>query len=217
MSNPHSTARRLTVLLILTASLSTPAFAQRLGVSVGYSRVTGRIGSLDSNEGIAVRVGAELNPRSIVRFGVEAGMDRLNDHRRFAQTTCFHPAGGMATCYFNSRERDTGWSLAALLRAGPNAGQIRPYVLAGLGVLSTRTRSSATVTDSTGAHLPNFEFAGTSSDGALMAPLGGGVLFRPAGSPIAVGIEARITPILHNYSGGPMIEWSPSLVLSVRW
>lgn len=217
MTSPHSTAQRLTALLILTAALTTPAFAQRLGVSVGYSRMTGRIGSLDSNEGITLRAGAELNPGSTFRFGVEAGLDRLNENRRFSQSSCLHPAGGTATCYFNSRDRDSGWSLAALLRGGPNTGQVRPYVLAGLGVVSTRTRSSSTVTDSTGAHLPNFEFDGTSSDGALMAPLGGGVLFRPARSPIGVGIEARITPILHNYSGGPMLEWSPSLVLSVRW
>lgn len=217
MTNAYFTARRLPVLIVLTASLSTPAFAQRLGVSVGYSRITGRIGDLNSNEGITLRAGAELNPNSTVRFGVEAGMDRLNEHRRFTQTSCFHPAGGTATCSFNSRDRDTGWSFAATLRAGPKAGHVRPYVLAGLGVLSTRTRSSSTATDSTGAHLPNFEFDGTSSDGALMAPLGGGVLFRPAGSPIGVGIETRIIPILHNYSGGPMLEWSPSLVLSVRW
>jgi hypothetical protein len=207
----------LTALILLTTALSTPALAQRLGVSVGHSRITGRIGSLDSNEGTSLRVGAELNPGSLFRVGFEAGMDRLNEHRRFLQTTCFHPAGGTATCSSNSRDRDTGWSFALTLRAGPNAGRVRPYILAGLGVLSTRTRTSSVATDSTGAHLTNFEFEGTSSDGAFMAPLGGGVLFRPAGSPVGIGIEARLTPLLHNYSGGMMIEWSPSLALTMRW
>lgn len=206
-----------TILLALATLASSSASAQRLGVSVGYSRMTGQIGNLDSSEGISVRVGAELNPGSTVRFGVEVGMDRLNENRRFTQTTCFHPAGGTATCYFNSRDRDTGWSLAATARVGPKQGQVRPYLLVGLGALSVRTRSSATATDSTGAHLTNFEFEGTHSDGAIMAPLGAGVLFRPAGSPIGVGLEGRLTPMLHNYSGGMMIEWSPSLALTVRF
>ena len=205
------------ILFALAALVSSTASAQRLGVSVGYSRMTGQLGNLDSNEGIAVRVGAELNPRSLFRLGVEAGMERLNENRRFIQTSCLHPAGGTATCYFNSRDRDTGWSLAAILRAGPTAGRVRPYVLAGLGILSVRTRSSNVATDSTGAHLTNFEFEGTSSDGAFIVPLGAGVLFRPGGSPIGVGIEARVTPLFHSYSGGPTINWSPSLALTVRW
>jgi hypothetical protein len=217
MTKTHSRARRLTAQIFLTASLAAPAFAQRLGVSVGYSRMTGQIGNLESNEGIALRAGAELNPRSLFRFGVEAGMDRLNENRRFTQTTCLHPAGGTATCFFNSRDRDTGWSFAVTVRAGPTAGQVRPYLLAGLGALSVRTRSRSTVTDSTGAHLTNFEFDGTHSDGAIAAPLGAGVLFRPAGSPVGVGIEARMTPLLYSYDGGPWLSWNPSLVLSVRW
>jgi opacity protein-like surface antigen len=203
--------------MFLTASLVAPATAQRLGVSVGYSRMTGQIGSLESNEGITLRAGAELNPRSTIRFGVEAGMDRLNQNRQFTQTTCVHPAGGTATCYFNSRDRDTGWSLALTVRGGRKAGQVRPYILAGLGVLSVRTRSRFTATDSTGAHLTNFEFDGTHSDGALTAPLGAGVLFRPAGLPVGVGIEARMTPLLSGYDGGPLFSWNPSLALTVRF
>ncbi len=209
--------KSLAALTILTASLTAPAFAQRLGVSVGYSRMTGQIGSLDSNEGITVRAGAELNPHSTVRFGVEAGMDRLNQNRQFTQTTCLHPAGGTATCYFTSRDRDTGWSLALTLRGGPKAGQVRPYILAGLGVLSVRTRSIAEAIDSTGAHLTNFEFDGTHSDGALIAPLGAGILVRAAGSPVGVGIEARMTPLLYSYDGGPWLSWNPSLALTVRF
>jgi len=209
--------KTLTALAILTASLAAPAFAQRLGVSVGYSRMTGEIGSLNSNEGMTFRAGAELNPGSTIRFGVEAGMDRLNQNRQFTQTTCVHPAGGTATCYFDSRDRDTGWSLALTARAGPRAGPVRPYILAGLGALSVRTRSRFTATDSTGAHLGNFEFDGTFSDGALPAPLGAGVLFRPAGSPIGVGIEARMTPLLYGYDGGPWLSWNPSVALTVRW
>jgi opacity protein-like surface antigen len=179
--------------------------------------MTGQIGSRDSNEGITVRAGAELNPRSTVRFGVEAGMDRLNENRQFTQTTCLHPAGGTATCYFNSRDRDTGWSLALTLRAGPKVGQVRPYILAGLGVLSVRTRSSSVATDSTGAHLTNFEFDGSFSDGAIAAPLGAGILVRAAGSPVGVGIEARMTPLLYGYDGGPWLSWNPSLALTVRF
>src|SRR5687767_6483927 len=60
------------IALILTTALSTPALAQRLGVSVGHSRMTGRIGNFDSNEGTTLRVGAELNPNSLFRVGFEA-------------------------------------------------------------------------------------------------------------------------------------------------
>lgn len=202
----------------LLATLSAgPAAAQRFGVSAGYTRTTGQFGDELSNEGVSVRVGAELNPRSIVRFGVEAGMDRLNENRQFNQGSCLHPAGGTATCYSNSRNRDTGWSFAATVRAGPNGGTVRPYILAGLGVLSTRTRSRNTTTDSTGAHLSNFEYDGTSSDGALQAPLGAGVLFRPKGSLISIGIEGRVTPLLNGYDGGPNFGWSPSVALMVRF
>lgn len=206
-----------TILLALAALASSTASAQRLGLSVGYSRIPGRIGDFNSNEGIGVRAGFELNPRSRFRFGFEAGMDRLNESRRFSETTCFHPAGGTATCHFDSRDRDIGLSIAAILRAGPNAGTVRPYALLGLEAMSVRTRSRQVVTDSTGAHLTNFEFEGTATDGVLGAPLGLGVLFRPAGSPVGIGVEGRLTPMLHNYSGGLMIEWSPSLALTVRF
>lgn len=216
MTKPHSTARRLTTLIVLTASLTTPGFAQRLGVSVGYSRMTGDIGSLDSNEGITVRVGAELNPGSMFRFGVEAGMDRYNKNRQLSPIPCEHPAGGTATCYFDSRDRDTGLSLAAIVRAGPNTGRVRPYVLAGLGVLGVRTGTSTLVSDSTGTRLPNFEHGGAHYFGAFIAPLGGGVMFRPAESPISVGLEARMTPLRYGHEGNHTISWSPSLVLSVR-
>jgi hypothetical protein len=205
------------ILLALATLASSTASAQRFGLSVGYSRIPGRIGDANSNEGIGVRAGFELNPRSVARFGFEAGIDRLNEHRRFTQTSCLHPAGGTATCSFDSRNRDTGLSLAAILRAGPNAGTVRPYALLGIQVMSVRTGGRSVVTDSTGAHLPNFEFDGTTTDGVLGAPLGLGVLFRPAGSPLGVGVEGRLTPMLHNYSGGMMIEWGPSLALTVRF
>ena len=204
------------LILLALATLASTASAQRFGFSVGYSRIPGRIGDANSNEGIGVRAGFELNPRSVVRFGFEAGIDRLNENRRFSQTNCLHPAGGTATCYFDSRDRDTGLSLAAILRAGPNAGTVRPYALLGLEIMSVRTRGRSVVTDSTGAHLPNFEFDGTTTDGVLGAPLGLGVLFRPAGSPLGIGVEGRLTPMLHNYSGGMMIAWSKSLALAVR-
>lgn len=205
------------ILLALAALAPSGAAAQRLGVSVGYSRMTGEIGSLESNEGVSFRIGAELNPRSTVRFGVEGGIDRLNQNRQFTQTSCIHPAGGTATCYFTGRERDTGWSLALTARGGPKAGPVRPYILAGLGILSVRTRSTSEVVDSTGAHLDNFEFDGTFSDFALTAPLGAGVLFRPAGSPVGVGLEARMTPMLAGYDGAPLITWNPSVALMVRF
>jgi hypothetical protein len=204
------------LLLALTALATSTASAQRLGVSVGYTRIPGRIGNVNSNEGIGLRLGVELNPRSIFRVAFEAGVDRLNEDRRFFQSSCLHPAGGTATCNFDSRERDTGLSLSAILRAGPNTGSVRPYALLGLQAMEIRTRSRSVVTDSTGAHLTNFEFDGTSTDASIGVPLGGGVLFRPGGSPIGIGIEARVTPMLHNYSGGLMIEWSPGLALTVR-
>jgi hypothetical protein len=208
--------QKTSLILLALATLASTASAQRFGFSVGYSRIPGRIGDANSNEGIGVRAGFELNPRSVVRFGFEAGIDRLNEHRRFTQTSCLHPAGGTATCSFDSRDRDTGLSLAAILRAGPNAGTVRPYALLGVEVMSVRTRGRSVVTDSTGAHLPNFEFDGTTTDGVLGAPLGLGVLFRPAGSPLGIGVEGRLTPMLHNYSGGMMIAWSKSLALAVR-
>ncbi|HEU5219548.1 MAG TPA: outer membrane beta-barrel protein [Gemmatimonadales bacterium] len=216
MTKPMRT-RLIALLLGLLASTPFDAAAQRLGLSVGYTKLPGSLGDSRSDEGIALRLGAELNPRSMLRFGFEAGMERLNEIRYGFTTSCIHPAGGTATCSFDSRYRDTAWSLAAILRAGPNAGPVRPYVLLGVGVLSVRTHTRSTTTDSTGAHLTNFEFNGTTSDGALAAPLGAGVLFRPAGSPFGLGLEGRVTPVLHNYSGGPVINWSPSLVLGVRF
>ena len=72
-------------------------------------------------------------------------------------------------------------------------------------------------TDSTGAHLTNFEFDGTQSDGAITAPPGAGILVRAAGSPIGVGIEARMTTLLSGYDGGPWLTWNPSLALTVRF
>ena len=119
--------------------------------------MTGDIGSLNSNEGITVRAGAELNPNSTFRVGVEAGMDLLNANRQLSWIPCEHPAGGTATCYFDSRDRDIGLSLAAIVRAGPNTGRVRPYVLAGFGVLGVRTRSRTLVNDSTGASLTSFD------------------------------------------------------------
>jgi hypothetical protein len=217
MTKSHSITRRLTTLIVLTASLTTPGFAQRLGVSVGYSRMTGDIGSLVSNEGITVRAGAELNPGSTLQFGIEAGMDRYNQNRQLSPIPCDHPAGGTATCHFDSRDRDTGLSLAVIVRAGPNTGLVRPYVLAGFGVLGVRTRSSTLARDSTGTRLPNFESDDTHYFGAFMAPLGGGVLFRPAESPISVGLEARMTPMRYGHEGNHTISWSPSLALTVRW
>lgn len=217
MTNTHSTIRRFTALLILTASLTTPAFAQRLGVSVGYSRMAGDIGSLVSNEGITLRAGAEVNPGATFRFGLEAGMDLYNQNRQLGSLPCDHPAGGTATCYFDSRNRDTGLSLAAIVRAGPNTGPVRPYVLAGFGILGVRTGTSTLANDSTGTRLPNFEHGGAHYFGAFMAPMGGGVMFRPAGSPISAGLEARMTPMRYGHEGNHTISWSPSLALTVRW
>src|SRR5688500_19228854 len=145
-----------TILLPISTLITSTASAQRLGLSVGYSRIPGRIGDANSNEGIGVRAGFELTPRSVLRFGFEAGIDRLNESRRFSQTSCVHPAGGTATCHFDSRDRDTGLSIAAILRAGPNAGTVRPYALLGLEVMSVRARGRQVVTDSTGANLTNF-------------------------------------------------------------
>lgn len=207
----------ITRLLALAALLPTPAAAQRFGLAVGFVRMPGQIGNFDSDEGLALRLGAELNPKSVLRFGFEAGVDRLNQYRSFSQVSCLNPAGGTATCYFNSRSRDTGWSLSAILRAGPTTGSVRPYALLGVQLLSVRSKSSVVASDNTGARLPNFEYDAGTADGVLGAPLGAGLLFRPAGSPIGVSIEGRITPLLHSYSGGPALNWSPSLVLGVRW
>ncbi|MEO8224466.1 MAG: outer membrane beta-barrel protein [Gammaproteobacteria bacterium] len=203
-------------LIVLAAALPSAAAAQRLGVSVGYTRIPGRIGGFESNEGIAARVGFEFNPRSIARFGFEAGWERLNESRRLSQTVCIHPAGGTATCNTDSRQRDTGLSLAAILRAGPNGGTVRPYGLLGLEAMQVRTHDRDMTTDSTGAHLRNFEIDGVHTEGAFGVPLGAGVLFRSAGSPFAIQAEARLTPLIHNYSGGLMLDWSPSLTVGVR-
>lgn len=217
MTTTRRSFRFLAPLLGLALSLPLPAAAQRFGVAVGYSRMTGQIGSSQSDEGLAVRAGVDLNPGSVIRFGFEAGMERQNEARWTSQSACVLPGGGQGTCHFDSRERDTGWSLAALLRAGPRSGTLRPYALAGVQFLTVRTHGRAVVTDGSGAHLPNFEYDATYGDDALGTPLGAGLLVRPRGSPIAVMLEGRTTVLLHNYSGGMQLDWSPSLVLGIRF
>ncbi len=192
------------------------ASAQRTSVAAGYTRMPGRLGDSQSDHGLAVRVGVDLLGRNHFTWGLEGGVDRLNEIRRQGQSVCILPGGSTGTCTFHQRNRDTGWSLGTFLRFTARPGRSGPYALAGLGVLTVRDRTWNEARDSTGTLLPNFSVNGTSSDGALQGHLGAGFVIQPAGSRIGIGFEGRATALLHNYSGGLQWDTSPTFLVVVR-
>ena len=71
-------------------------------------------------------------------------------------------------------------------------------------------------TDDTGATLPNFTYDASFNDQALQGHLGAGVTARPASWPVALYAEGRMTRLIHNYSGGIVGNWNPTIVVGVR-
>ena len=143
-------------------------------------------------------------------------MERLNLVHRQSTTTCFRPGGGTGPCHFDSRNRDTGWSLGTTLRLSPGTGPVRPYALVGLGFLTVREHQRQVVTNDAGETLDNFSFDGSFNDHALQGHLGAGITTRPAGWPVALYAEGRMTRLIHNYSGGIVGNWNPTVVVGVR-
>lgn len=214
-----SIARRLATALVLAgaglAVSQAPAAAQ-VTVSAGYTYMPGRIGDLKSEHGPTVRMDLKLLSNSWARLSVEGSVDRLNQSRiQGSNESCLLPGGGVGPCFFDIRNRDLVLSAAVVNRFGPQGPGANPYLLVGIGATTVRTKLDQIGTDQDGNVLPNFTISGTSSDGALLAPLGAGVAL-PWGSRVFL-IEARATPVLHNYSGGLHINLIPSLTVGLRF
>ena len=200
--------------LLLSAAL--PVSAQQLSLGAGYTKMEGRIGDSQSDHGMIVRLGVDLVTRRNLTWSLEGGVERLNEIHRQSTTDCFLPGGGTGPCHFDSRNRDTGWSLGTTLRMAPADGPVRPYALIGLGFLTVREHDRQLVTDENGATLPNFTFDASFNDQALQGHLGAGVTARPASWPVAIYAEGRMTRLIHNYSGGIVGNWNPTIVVGVR-
>ncbi len=212
-------ARRLATAVVLAGAglvvTQAPAAAQ-ISVSAGYTYMPGRIGDQKSNHGPTVRMDVSLLSNSWARFSVEGSIDRLNQSRiQGSNDACLLPGGAIGPCFFDIRNRDLVLSAGLIGRFGPQGSGANPYLLVGLGAATVRTRLDQVGTDEDGNVLPNFTLSGTSSSGALLAPLGAGVAL-PWGSRI-ISIEARATPILHNYSGGIHFNLMPSLTVGLRF
>ena len=210
------TLTRGSLLLLLLMPAAVPAAAQQLSLGAGYTKMEGRIGDSQSDHGMIVRLGVDLVTRRYLTWGLEGGVERLNEVHRQSTTDCFLPGGGTGPCHFDSRNRDTGWSLGTTLRIAPAEGSVRPYALVGLGYLTVRERNRQVVTDDTGATLPNFTYDASFNDQALQGHLGAGVTARPASWPVALYAEGRMTRLIHNYSGGIVGNWNPTIVVGVR-
>ena len=214
MNNTNGVALLLAGALLLAAP---PAQSQQFGVTAGYVKMSGRIGDSRSDHGIAARLGLHLGVRRLIGLRFEVGVDRLNEHFSEGNSSCILPGGGTGSCFFKNWNRDLGLSANAIATIQARTGKATPYVLAGLGVLSVRTHGRTEARDSDGNRLSNFEFDGTTTDGALLGHLGVGVAISPWQSRLALMLEGRATAVLHNYSGGLVLDSSPSLVAGVRW
>jgi hypothetical protein len=212
----RTTLTRGSLLALLLAPAALPLSAQRFSLGAGYTKMEGRIGDAQSDHGMIVRLGVDLVSRRHLTWSVEGGVERLNEIRRQSTTDCFLPGGGTGPCHFDSRNRDTGWSLGTTLRLAPAQGAVRPYALVGLGYLTVREHARQLVTDDGGVTLPNFTFDGHYNDQALQGHLGAGVTARPASWPVALFAEGRMTRLIHNYSGGLVGNWNPTVVVGVR-
>lgn len=210
--HPWSAVTVLALLLVSAAQLS----AQRLSISGGYSSMPGRIGSRESDRGPLLRVGVDLRTASRLSWTIEGQMERHNESRRTSTSTCVLPGGGNGNCHFTSSDRDNTWSLGSVLRYEVASGAVRPYALAGVGMLWVRTKGSTVAVDDAGTVLTNFSYDGSSTDGAAQLHLGGGVSVRPEGFPVTVLVEARATRLLYNYSGGLQWGWNPTIVVGIR-
>jgi len=207
--------------LLFAGAVTWPAAAarsQQIGAAAGYVSMPGRIGDSRSDHGVAGRAGLYLGARSLIGVGFEIEYDRLNQiFSEFAEPNCVLPGGGTGACFFQTWNRDVGLSASVIPRLQTRVGKALPYVLAGLGVLSVREYSRTEARDAAGNRLPNFEFDGSSTDGALLGHLGAGVALWPGQGRLAILIEGRTSLVLHNYSGGMQLDRSPSLVVGARW
>lgn len=193
-----------------------PLLAQGFSVAAGYGKVLGSVGDGQSDRGGLARIGVTLAARGALLWSVEGEVHRQNEHRIQATNDCLRPDASVGPCFFDSRWRDTGWSLGANLRIHGGAGGLRPYALVGLGVMSVRTRSTSVAVDELGNDLPNFSGTSRYNDDGLVVQLGGGVATHPAHSPLGFFVEARGSRFYHVYDGSPMGHWNPSLVVGVR-
>ncbi len=212
----RTTLTRGSLFVLLLTSAALPLSAQRISLGAGYTKMEGRLGDSQSDHGTVVRVGVDLLSRAHLSLALEGGMERLNEIHRQSSTTCFLPGGGTGPCHFDSRNRDTGWSLGTTLRFAPGSGPVRPYALVGLGYLTVREHEQQVVTDDNGDRLENFTFEGSFNDPALQGHLGAGVTARPTSWPVALFVEGRMTRLIHNYSGGIVGNWNPTVVVGVR-
>lgn len=208
--------RTLAVLgsLLLLPSLVS---SQQVSVAAGYTSMPGRLGHVRSDNGPALRVGVDLLGGRVLTWTLEGGVDRLNAVRDETTLSCIVQGGATDTCTFTSRQRDTGLSLASIFRLHLGTGPVRPYLLAGFGYLRVRSPYREETFDSGGNLLPNFSGAGVQGDDTLQGHLGGGLLIQPGGQGIGVTVEGRATSVFSNYSGGLQQNWSPALLVGLRF
>ena len=195
----------------LTAGRAT---AQTGGIAVGYVSIPGKIGDWDSDRGPMLRAGFDLVSGRAARVGLEASVGLLDRSRRHTADQCILQDGMPGDCFFSLKTRDVPLSLGMIARFGPRTGATSPYLLAGAGFMSTRTYTRQRVTTGDGTELENFRIDASTNDGSLVGHLGAGLSIRRVRS-WAFELEGRISPVLHNYSGGFMIEWSPSLTIGI--
>ncbi len=206
----RSTLTRGPLLLLALLPMTRALLAQQLSLGAGSTRMEGQLGDAQSDHGIAVRLGVDLLTRTHLTGAFEGVMERLNEAHRQSTDNCILPGGGTGPCFFDSRSRDTGWSLGTTLRIAPGDGPV------GVGVLTVRQRQQQQVTDDAGNILTNFSFDGTFHAEALQGHLGAGITSRPAGWPVALHAEGRMTRVFHNDSGGLVGNWNPTFVVGVR-
>lgn len=212
----RTTLTRGSLFALLLTPAVLPLSAQQLSLGAGYTKMEGRLGDAQSDHGMVLRLGVDLVSRAHLTWALEGGVERLNEIHRASSTTCILPGGATGPCHFDIRSRDTGFSLATTLRLAPSGGAVRPYALVGVGYLNVRQRERQQVTDDNGTTLPNFSFDGSYNDPALQGHLGAGITARPASWPLALYAEGRMTHLIHNYSGGIVGNWNPTIVFGVR-
>ena len=207
--------QRAEALALLGFLAAAPLAAQEFSAGVGYASVTGRIGDVNSTHGPALRLGVNFPSGSHVIFGIEGGLDFFDEARYTATQSCLLPGGGTDQCFFDSRYRDRGRSLTGQIRFVLPGERVSPYLLLGLGILSTRTHTKSSATDSQGNDLPNFAIDGHSNDDAIQGPIGAGLVIGARGTRIRIVVEGRATPLLHNYSGGMQLDVGKSATVGV--
>ena len=206
---------RTSASLLATLAAAVPLAAQEISAGLGYASVTGRIGDPNSTNGPAIRLGVNFPSGSHIVFGIEGGLDFFDEVRYTATQSCLLPGGGTDQCFFDSRYRDRGRSLTGQVRFVLPGERVSPYLMLGLGILSTRTHTKSRATDSQGNELPNFATDGHSNDDAIQGPLGAGIVIGARSARIRIVVEGRATPLLHNYSGGMQLDVGKSATVGV--